>query len=231
MPGAWLGRTSVGALLWAAQPLCILVELVVVSHVRTPYSLVDSTISEAQAVSCTTITYAFGQVPVCSPLGWLLNVTTVVSGLAVLVGALLLHSSLPIHRTRIGVTLAAVLSGLSLIGTGLVPVDLDLNLHVVVALPQFVTFPLMLILLFVAMRTLSRPVTLTALVAASLCIGGTVAYFALLAEPHGGGLLERVALWPFWLALLPIGMTLLRRPTSAPRTRATLPIHHHTIRS
>ena len=212
--GAWPGRIDIGALLWAAQPLCIIVELVVVSRVRTPYSLIDNTISEAQAASCTTITYAFGQVPVCSPLGWLLNVATVLSGLAVGIGALLLHSTVPGQRVRMGVTVAAVLSGLSLIGTGVVPVDVDLNLHVLVALPQFLTFPVMLILLSIAMRAVSRPVARTALVAGLLCLGGAVAYFALLGQSHGGGVLERVALWPFWLALLPVGVTLMRRRTS-----------------
>lgn len=221
-PESWSHRTSTGALLWIAQPLCILVELVSISQVRTPYSLIDSTISEAGAVRCTTITYALGQVPVCSPLGWLLNAVTVASGLAVGVGALLLHRSLPTRRIRTGATVAAVLSGLSLIGTGLVPVDLDLNLHVLVALPQFFTFPLMLILLSAAMRSLSRRSAAIAFVAALLCIIGTVAYLVRLAEPQGGGLLERLALWPFWLALLSVGATLLLRKRTMSRIPSNL---------
>ena len=210
-PPARIDGARLGALLWIAQPLAILVELVTVGQVRTPYSLVDSTISEAGAVTCTKIAYGDGHLPVCSPLGWLLSATTAASGLAVLIGALLVHRALPSGRIRLAATVTGILSGLSLVGTGLVPVDLYLDLHVLVALPQFLTFPLQLVLLAVVLRPLTRPTALISALAAALCLAGTVAFFARLSEPHGGGLLERLALWPYFLALLPLGVAVRRR--------------------
>lgn len=201
----------VGAVLWLVQPVYLLVELVTLSQVEAPYSILDNTISDAGAVTCTTMPYAWGPVPVCSPLGWLLNAATALFGLAFAVGAVLLHRSLPPGRARGPLLVMAVLSGLSLVGTGLVPLDVDVTLHVMVALPQFVTFPAFLFLVALVLRRVSRWAARLAAGAAAVTFVGVLVFVVRAAEPSLGGLFERLALWPLYVVLAPIGLLLVDR--------------------
>ncbi|WP_425339350.1 DUF998 domain-containing protein [Brevibacterium marinum] len=203
-------RRTVGAVLWILQPLCIVAELIAVSQVRTPYSMMDSTMSEAGASTCRTIVYAAGSVPVCSPLGWLMNAATVASGVAVIIGVFLLRPWMPAGWVRACATILTVFSGLSMVGTGIVPVDLDLNLHILVAVPQFLTFPLMLLLIGMVVRKQSRVAAFAGLLGGIICLAGALAFMLRLNEPHGGGLLERIALWPWFLTLSVLGYSLFR---------------------
>lgn len=193
------------------QPLYILAELVTVVGVRAHYSLLDGTISAAGAATCTTIVDVSGPVAVCSPWGWVLNSALVVAGVAVGVGAVLLRPWLPKRRGRNGVVVTAIVSGVSMAATGLVPLDLNMDLHVLVALPQFISFPVMLVMFAIILRQEAPVTALVSWVAAALCLSGVVLFMVFLSAPHGGGLFERLALWPWSLALFPAGVTMLQR--------------------
>ncbi|WP_404819485.1 DUF998 domain-containing protein [Streptomyces marincola] len=181
-----------------------------VSQVRAPYSLLHNTISDAGAATCTSVSYPWGPVPVCSPLSWLLNAVTILSGVTLAAGAVLLHRWFPAGRSRTWATGMAAVSGLSLIGTGLVPLDVNLALHALVAAPQLLTFPALLLFLASVLRDVSRSSSRTCVVAAAVSTAGTVAFLLRVEEPLGGGMLERTALWPLYLALVPIGLVLSR---------------------
>src|SRR5699024_11756858 len=103
---------------------------------RPPYSLLDSTISAAGATTCTTIVDATGTVEVCSPLGWALNSALVLAGTGVAVGIVLLRPWLPARRGRNGIVVTGIIAGVSMAAPGLVPLDLTMARHVLVAPPQ-----------------------------------------------------------------------------------------------
>lgn len=95
--------------------------------------------------------------------------------------------------------------------TGLVPLDLNMDLHVLVALPQFISFPVMLALLAVILRHEAPGTAILSGLAACLCVLGVVLFIVFLEAPHGAGLFERLALWPWSLALGPVGLMMLGR--------------------
>lgn len=196
------------------QPLYIIAELLAVAGVRAQYSLFDSTISAAGAATCTTIMDVTGPVEVCSPWGWVLNSALVLAGVAVAVGAVLLCPWLPTRRGRNGVVITAIVSGASMSATGLVPLDVNMELHVLVALPQFVSFPLMLLLMAVLFRHEAPATAVISGSAAFLCLLGVVLFVVFLGAPHGSGFFERMALWPWSIAMFPLGLTLLKHVRS-----------------
>lgn len=202
---------TIGSVLLILQPLYIAAEFISVVGVRAQYSLLDSTISAAGAATCTTIVDVTGTVEVCSPWGWVLNSAMVGLGFAVAVGAMLLRPWLPMRRGRNGVVVTAIVSGVSMAATGLVPLDLNMDLHVLVALPQFISFPLMLLLFAIVLRQEAPIAAILSGVAASLCLLGVALFITFLSAPHGGGFFERIALWPWSLALFPVGLTMLQR--------------------
>jgi hypothetical membrane protein len=206
-----------GLLLWLIQPLYLLAELITVSQIRTPYNLFDNTISDAGAETCTSVLYPWGPVPVCSPLSWLINSVTALLGVALAVGTVLVRDLLPAGPRRVLIVGLAALTGLSLVGTGLVPLDRQLELHVIVALPQFATMPIFLLALAGAVRHLSRPAAAMAAVAGIGSLIGTLGFVLRIEQSEGSGLLERLALWPMYLAVAPVAAVMLRLPRA--RTR------------
>lgn len=194
-----------GALMWAVQPLYIGAELLTATAVTTSYSLINNTISDLGATTCTSIGYSFGQVPVCSPWHLLQNVSFVVFGLLLAGGALLLRGW-PRRGLAASTTVVLwVLAGLSSIATGLVPLDRDLELHAVMSLPVFLAQPLALLTASFVLR--HRPV----LARSTLAVGfvslvATGVYLARVGNAELGGLFERLALWPayLWLPVLAV---------------------------
>ncbi|MER7169696.1 DUF998 domain-containing protein, partial [Micromonospora sp. NPDC000207] len=114
-----------GVVAWLVQPLYLVAEIVTATAVGVPYSFVDNTISDLGASACTTVAYPFGDVAVCSPWHLVLNTAFVVTGVLMVVGALLVR-----HPVAGGwVRWLWVVAGLSSVGTGLVPLDRDLDLQ------------------------------------------------------------------------------------------------------
>jgi hypothetical membrane protein len=146
-----------GALMWVVQPLYIVCELVAAAAATAPYSLVDNTISDLGATTCTTIAYPYGDVAVCSPLNLVVNGAFVVFGVLMALGALLLRSWLPQGAAATTAVVLWVITGLSSIATGLVPLDRNLDLHSLVALPALVAQPLALLVSAYVLRH-RRPV-------------------------------------------------------------------------
>ena len=193
-----------GVIAWLVQPLYIAVELAVIAKVTARYSIMDNTISDLGATTCTAIDYPFGPVPVCSPWHGLLNASFVVFGVLLTLGALLLHRSQPKGKLAVTATTMWVIAGLSSIGTGLVPIDADLELHALVSLPVFVAQPAALALLGVLLRDrLAVGAGVLSLVASAIFLART-------GSADFGGLLERLGLWPAYL-LLPFLALRLRR--------------------
>ncbi len=201
-------KARIAAVLLLIQPLYIVCELIVAATVAAPYSLRDNMISDLGAVSCTQIAYPAGPVEVCSPWNPLLNGAFIAFGVALAVGALLLPRAWRPGGLGAAAVCCWVISGLSSIGTGLVPLDVDLELHSLVSLPVFLGQPVALLLHGLALR--GRPLATWAFVTAALSLVGTIGLFAVTLMATWGGFFERLSLWPAYLWLGVLGALLLR---------------------
>lgn len=192
----------VGAWCLLLQPSYLLVELLVAAQVTTSYGLITRTISDLGVTSCGLVPYPGAPGPVCSPAHAWLNVSFVLFGLALAAGFPATHSRWPPARLRTTATVLWVVAGLSSVATGLVPVDLAPDVHLLVSTPVFLAQPVALLLS--GLGTGDRVAALAAAVslgAAAVFVTGTI----------GGvdGLLERLALWPGYLWLGIAGARLL----------------------
>jgi len=194
----------------------IVAQLVVAARWEIPYDLTRNTISDLGAVGCGTLGAAGGPVEVCSPWHAGMNASFVVIGTLLAAGGLLAAPAL--SRRTTGARRAAVLAvsgllvvaGLSSAGVGLVPLDVDGDLHTLVALPLFVTQPVALILLgALAVRAGPRVWGGVLLGLGLLAAAGGIAFGATLVTGDVGGLYERIALWPCHLGLAVLGWRLL----------------------
>lgn len=194
--------------------MVIVAQLVVATRWETPYDLTRNTISDLGVVGCGTIEAASGPVQACSPWHAGMNVTFVVIGSLLAIGAVLSTRAV---RQAVGVRLAGagmgllVVAGISSAAVGLVPLDVDGELHALVATPVFVTQPVALLLLgaaFVARRRrlIGAVILASGLVAAT----GSVAFAVTLVTGDVGGLYERIALWPCQVGVAALGWDVLR---------------------
>jgi len=173
-----------GAGLWLVRPVYFLVELVVATA-YVGYSFFDDTVSDLGAVSA-------------SPWHVTMNAAFVGFGALMALGALLQHA----RHGRL-VTVLLVVAGLSSAAVGLTPLDVHPDLHVLVAAPVFVAQPLALVLL-------GRRRRLPALVPAGVVSGVAGVVFVALDLSTGTGAVERLALWPTFVALAVLGWRELR---------------------
>ena len=185
----------IGAVLWLARPVYVVIELVVAARTTGDYSLTDDTVSRLGASGCSA-TY-------CSPWQEVINGTFVGIGVLLGTGALLLAA-----RLGRAATVLLCLAGASSVATGLAPVDQGAALHAVAAAPLFVAQPVAMFLL--ARRTSStRPRLSRALLLTGAVTGAAAVAFV--AGAPGTGVLERLALWPPLLALAAVGSVVLRQ--------------------
>lgn len=193
------------------------------------YSLTQSYISDLGAVHCGVQGGGgpFGGMGryICSPWHEVFNVSCVILGLLVILGAILIRSSFPARRSRtIGLGLLAI-AGIGAAGVGLFPEDVQIDFHITSALLAFVGGNLALAVLGVAMfrdtrwdgfrgyTLLSGLVGLVAVV-----LFATKTYLGL-----GVGGMERLIVAPILLWAIVAGIHLARIPTFAPRLIPKLP--------
>lgn len=174
----------------------------------------DHTISDLAAVSCTQIAYPAGPVAVCSPWHPLLNGAFIAFGLALAIGAVLLPRAWRPGRLGAAAVALWVVSGLSSIATGLVPLDVDLEFHTLLSLPVFLAQAIALLLHGLALR--GRRLSVWAIVASVLSVVGTAGMFAVTMQATWHGAFERLALWPAYLWLGAFGAPRLNDTARAP---------------
>ena len=193
------------------QPLFVVTELLALAAFVGPYSLVDNTISDLGATSCTDIAYPRGPVPVCSPWHGLVNAGFVGGGLLLVVGAVAVRRLLPPGRLGVVAVVLWVVGGLSSVATGLVPIDRDLELHVLVSSPVFLAQPVAMLLTGVLLRRTRPGLGRACLALGVVGLAAGLLVFAWLEAP-ALGFLERVALWPGYVLPCLLALALLRRP-------------------
>ncbi|MGA9714503.1 MAG: DUF998 domain-containing protein [Aeromicrobium sp.] len=200
-------RHRLGALMWIVRPAYFAAEIAVAAWSTARYSFVDNTISDLGAVECTSIQRFGDAVPVCSPAHDLLNASFVVYGALMALGAVLLHGRFGRGWLAMALTALLVVSGVSSIATGLTPLDLYRDGHVLAAGPLFVAQPIALVVLGLLVRA-RRPRTGSALIATGALCGVAAGVF--IGVDHAVGVTERMALWPVFVALAVVGVQELR---------------------
>lgn len=205
------GRVRAGFLLWALQPLYLVIELVGAALSTAPYSLLHSTISDLGATTCTAIAYPTEDVLVCSPAHAALNASFVVFGLAMALGAVLLRPWLPPGAAMSTATVLWVVTGASSIGTGLTPLDQALTLHALVSTPGIVLSGAAMALTGIALaRSWQRPAWWGLAAGGILsCAAGILLLVRL--DTAWIGLLERLCLWPSYAACTLVALAVLGR--------------------
>lgn len=193
--------------MWVVRPAYFAAEIAVAAASTARYSFVDNTISDLGAVECTSIQRFGDAVPVCSPAHDLLNGSFIVFGALMALGAVLLHGRFGRGWLALMLTALLVVSGLSSIATGLTPLDVYRDGHVLAAGPLFVAQPIALIVLGLLLRP-RRPGTGSVLIATGVLCG--VAAGAFIGIDHAVGVTERIALWPVFVALAVVGAQELR---------------------
>ena len=199
----------IGWALLAIQPVYVVLEVVLAFTPTSPYSLIDNTISDLGVTTCTDIDYPFGPVAVCSPLHAWMNGAFVVFGLALVVGPVLSRRTWPQRRSSTLTRWLFVVGGLGSIGTGLVPLDVDLELHVLVSTPSFVALPIALLFAARAFGT-PRWIPVSAAILGVATVAASIAFFVTSNSSDYGGLWERAALWPVFVWMGVVGVAALR---------------------
>ncbi|GAB3998719.1 DUF998 domain-containing protein [Nocardioides marmoraquaticus] len=167
------------------------VQPVVAAAVTTPYSWTRDAISDLGVVRC--------DAALCSPWWPVFSVGLLVGGAAmVAVGVLV--------RRYAAAAVLLVLAGLSTAAVGLVPLDVDRPLHLLVATPLFPAQNLAVLLLGLRLAGTSR----AGLVAAGVVgLLGSLAVVAPLGVPFG--VAERLGAYPAVIALAALGLSVLHR--------------------
>jgi hypothetical membrane protein len=193
---------------WALTLLYFIGQAVAQTAWRTPYSPIDNRVSDLGNTACgRTLAYTY----ICSPLHTLMNATFVLTGVLILVGLFLTRSIWPRRRlTTWGLILLGV-AGAGTILVGLSPENVNVLFHLLGAL-NIPAGNAAMILLGLAIWRERRGIAWFSLVS------GVIGFLGLLAGPflvittgHGGGLAERIALYPLIIWLIVFGFAILSK--------------------
>lgn len=203
-----LGTLRLGATAWIATALYFPLQVVVAMAWPGPYSFRRNAISDLGVTTCEIP--ASGEVLICSPRHAWMNIGFIAFGVMTIIGAVLIGSTLRRSRLMTIALIGVIITGAGGILVGLAPLDRAHQAHVIGALLRGPGVVAPLLIGLVIRR--QRPVL------AALCAGITVAAVAgtalyLLEVPADStGATERLALDPFTLWELVLGIVLLRDP-------------------
>jgi hypothetical membrane protein len=226
-------RLRWGALLWITGLLTFPAQMLAAAQWPRGYSWVSNLISDLGVTTCGT--FDFGtrvERYICSPAHVLVNVSFMVSGATLLIGAILLWSAWKRPRTgRVAMVFLAG-GGVLVILVGVFPWDLYPEAHDVVALAQAAAQWIGMILLAVASRGNTAARWISAVTTASVLV--SVLGFVLFVDAIGGGpslalglgLTERVAFDTLTLWSAAVGIILL---ASRPGIRASTDSRHPEV--
>lgn len=190
----------------------VVIQFVVVAAWPVEYRFLDHTISDLGWTECTVEQRPSGMLASCSPRHALYNVGSAICWALLAAGAIALRSAIESQWARISYIALWVIGTLSAMATSIVPGNVDIGLHTLVALPQFLTQLILLPLTARAMWHTAPRFARAAAVTATLTIAGTLAMIPALAGHGPLGLTERLALesifaWAAAVAILGPGQS------------------------
>ena len=205
-----------GAVLWVLCALTYPAQFIAAARWPQPYQWASNTISDLGVTTCG-ILDAGSRVEryVCSPAYMLANAGTVINGVLLTVGALLLWSAWPRLRSgRMAMALLAI-SGVVLVLVGLLPWDVQPEAHGIAALLQAPLQWAGMIVLVLALRGSRswRGVAILTVVCVVISVAGFVMFIDAVAggasAALGLGLAERISFDTLTLWGVAVGLILL----------------------
>ena len=212
-------RMTTAGVIWICAAQFFVAQVVAQSRWTTPFSLATNYISDLGNTTCGMYPAVAGAY-VCSPWHTLMNMSFVLQGAIILVGAALARRAFSGRRWSAVVFVLLAVTGLGIAGVGLFPEDVNKGAHVISAGTQFITGNAAMIVFGVAANRVEGWRTF-AVVSTALGITGVLAT-VLFAKGYGFGLgvggMERVAAYtlPVWLITSGVLMVARERLTSAP---------------
>lgn len=213
--------TNIGAALWLLAGTMLVAQVIAAAAWSDPaYSWTAHAISDLGVTTCGEFSDG-GQVrAVCSPAHLVFNLGLVVGGLLVAAGAVLLRSVWGTTATRVAM-IFMLLSGLCVATVGLLPWDLEPDLHDLAALAQWV-FQVVAMLLLVSLVRDPRPGSALLATGTLGCVIISVVGFVVFLVGFdadtfiGWGLAERLAFDVLTLWTMAVGAhILIRKPGPA----------------
>ncbi|QGN32520.1 DUF998 domain-containing protein [Microlunatus sp. Gsoil 973] len=205
-------QIRIGGAIWALLAIYFIAQAIAQAALTTPYSLIDNRVSDLGNTACGR---GFGGAAICSPLHTVMNIGLVVTGILILLGLLLTRRAWPKRRLT---TWGAVFLGVTGVGTvlvGLSPENVNVPLHLLGAL-NIPCGNVGLLLLGLANRRVNPWQGRLALVLSVIGVLGMLSGPVLIRLfGQGGGLSERLALYPPIVWMIMIGVAFAcSRPAS-----------------
>jgi hypothetical membrane protein len=203
-----------GPLLWVSSIQYFIIQLIVISAWTVPHSWANNFISDLGNTECG----MYAGLPVCSPLHLLMNVSFVVFGVTMALGAWLLRRQY--ERTWL---LAAafglmMLSGFGTVLVGLFPENTVNSLHIFGAFLGLGVGNVSVLLLGLGFRNIHPAVRWMTIFSAVVSL---TAFGLFVSDMHlalGRGGMERLISYPFTIWMIAFGVYALRRNTSVRNT-------------
>lgn len=195
----------VGPALWILSLQYLITQLVVAIGWQTPYSILKNTISDLGNTVCG----AYDGRQVCSPLHPLMNVSFVVLGMTMLVGAVLIYQE---FRKNIGSTIGftfMILAGLGTILVGLSPENNASDLHFLGAMLPFVIGNIGMVVLGASLK-LPRWWRIYSVLSGLMSLAALLLFVTHNYLGIGIGGMERIAAYPQTIWLIVTGIYLSR---------------------
>ncbi len=199
----------IGLISWVALSAYFMIEAIVIRATTEPYSFLNQPMSDLGVTACGTDTYVLASYMICSPHHWLMNWTFFLTGLFILIGAVLLYPLWPKVRSIKTASIFIGIFGVSYGISGIVPADIDFYWHTLTALPGMVVQIPAMILISIATHKKMPGIFWWTIICT---IVTTAALLSLFLQPVftglPGGLLQRIlyASVYIWLTGTAIGL-------------------------
>jgi hypothetical membrane protein len=197
-----------GGASWILTLLYFIGQAVAQAAWRTPYSLIDNRVSDLGNTACgRTLANTY----LCSPLHTVMNTTFVLTGGLILVGLFLTRSIWPRRRLTTWGWILLGVAGAGTILVGLSPENVNLLFHLIGALNIPAGNAAMILLGLAIWRERIKLAWFSVLSGAIGFLGLLVGPILVILTGHGGGLAERIALYPLIIWLIVFGFAILSK--------------------
>ncbi|MEP6923955.1 MAG: DUF998 domain-containing protein [Pyrinomonadaceae bacterium] len=214
-------RITTAGITWICAAQFFAAQVFAQSAWTTSFSWATNYISDLGNTTCGLYPADIGSY-VCSPWHTLMNISFVLQGIIILVGAVLARPAFAGLCWRMIVLPLLIVTALGIAGVGLFPEDVNNRAHVISAGIQFITGNIAMIAFGITSLGLKRWRTF-AIVSTAFGLTGLLAT-VLFAQGYGLGLgvggMERVAAYtlPVWLIIFGVLIIVRKRPVSTPLT-------------
>ncbi|GAB3662187.1 DUF998 domain-containing protein [Glycomyces tarimensis] len=187
--------TGVGLASWLVLAAYVPIELAVMRATTAAYDPMRQAVSVLGVTVCDPEPLPEVGDVVCSPLHLPMNWTFTLSGIAIAIGAITLRRRLPDGPRVTAAMWTLAVAGLSYASSGIIPADVDLFWHTVLAIPGMVVQIPAWIIMAVALARTSRPLAAWTGLAATVHVAGLVGFAASFVADVPGGLFQRLMVW------------------------------------